>query len=353
MNTPPPKPELLVELNQVASLGDQKYPSFELRVILNFLRAQGNSAWCDQLLGDIGLTEGDLEKPFITAHQALNALTNIMDAFYRPGLGHDVALTYRLEDLGAIGSCISCAATLGEALSIANTYYDLIGSFNDIANISNSETYTQRLVNVARIDPRIMRFLFELTVSGCSSLGEKLTGKKLPLIRVNFEDELSEQEKTFYTSLYCTEIRDRSRFNEWVVGQKILSSPLLGAGVTPYQFASDLKSLLHHLREDQGLVDDIDCILKGSAGDFPDPEMLSNALGISPRTLRRRLNKIGTSYSALIDKVRCQLAITLIQNENLSNEELAEELGYSDAANFCNAFKKWTGRTPSHYRMLQ
>jgi len=98
-------------------------------------------------------------------------------------------------------------------------------------------------------------------------------------------------------------------------------------------------------------VDNIDIILKCSGGDFPDPDMISNALGMSGRTMRRRLSKMGTSFTALIDKVRCQLAINLIQHQNLSNEALANELGYSDAANFYNAFKKWTGNTPSFYRI--
>ena len=97
--------------------------------------------------------------------------------------------------------------------------------------------------------------------------------------------------------------------------------------------------------------DSINCILKGSKGDFPDPDMISHALGISSRTLRRRLNKMGTNFSALMDKVRCQLAINLIQHQDLSNERIAEELGYSDAVNFYHAFKKWTGRTPNYYRM--
>jgi len=52
-----------------------------------------------------------------------------------------------------------------------------------------------------------------------------------------------------------------------------------------------------------------------------------------------------------MDKVRCQLAINLIQHHNLSNEALADELGYSDAANFYNAFKKWTGHSPSFYQV--
>lgn len=340
-----------IELTQVACLGDQKYPSFELRVILAFLKQQGFASWCEQLLSELSLSETDLEQPFISAHQALEALKRVSEKFYRPGLGHDIANIYTIRDLGELGTCVSHAKDLSEAMAISNAFYDLIGSFNDLVNIADESHYTQRLVNVAKIDPKVMRLLFELTVSGCMVLAKELTGKGIPLVAVRFEEHLSDQEMALYQSLYQAKIEDQAPFNEWTVSQASLSAPIERGQHDAVESEADLKRLFALLNQNQGLVDDIDCILKGSAGDFPDPDMISHAMGMSSRTLRRRLSKIGTSYSALIDKVRCQLALNLIQNKNLCNEAIASELGYSDAANFCNAFKKWTGKVPSDYRI--
>jgi len=52
----------------------------------------------------------------------------------------------------------------------------------------------------------------------------------------------------------------------------------------------------------------------------------------------------------LLDEVRNQLALQLLQQPELSNRQLAERLGYSDPHNFRRAFKRWTGFIPGHFR---
>ena len=341
----------VVELNQIACLGDQKYPSFELRLILKYLGEKGHQQWCEMLMVQLELDEDGLAESFITAHQALEGLDAVVENFYRPGFGHEIASTFTLKELGAIGTCMLRAQNLAEALSIANSYYDLIGSFTDLVNIADENTFTQRQVDVAKLNPHIMRFLFELTVSGTAAFAKELSGKHVPPKSVHFSSPLSPTEKKLYQDIYQTEVFDNAKFNEWVVDISFLFLPVHVPIPKAKVSEHDLRFLLEGLRQDESLVDDINCILKGSPGDFPDPEMISNALGITSRTLRRRLSKVGTSYRVLIDKVRCQLAINLIQQGQMSNESLALELGYSDAPNFYKAFKKWTGNSPAYYRM--
>ena len=340
-----------IALNQVASLGDQKYPSFELRIIFEYLSAQGYAEWCQTQMQALGLSQKDLSETFISSHQALDGLNRVIEKFYTPSLACHIAKTYRLKDLGVIGACVGNAATLGEAMDITQAYYDLIGSFTDIVNLVDEGTFTNRLVDVARLDPLVLQFLFELTFAGMETLSKELTGQKIAIQTIRFTATLSDEEKQRYQKLYQCEIEDESKFNEWVIDINTLATPVTSKSHSPEEAVQSLKLLLEELNNEQGLIDDIDCILKGSIGDFPDPDMISHALGFSSRTLRRRLSKMGTSFSALMDKVRCQLAINLIQHQNLSNEALADELGYSDAANFYNAFKKWTGHSPSFYQV--
>lgn len=343
----------IVELNQIACLGDQKYPSFELRLILKYLSEKGHKQWCAQLKLQLKLDNKGLAEPFITAHQALEGLSTVVENFYRPGFGHEIASTFTLKELGTIGSCMLQAQNLAESLSIANAYYDLIGSFTDLVNIADGSTFIQRQVDVAKLNPQIMRFLFELTVSGTATFAKELSGKQIPPKSVHFTSSLSQSEKNIYQNIYQTKIVDNAKFNEWVVDISFLFFPIYQSESTSQISVTSLKHLLEDLHQDESLVDDINCILKGSPGDFPDTEMISHALGITSRTLRRRLNKVGTSYRGLIDKVRCQLAINLIQHECMSNESLAVELGYSDAPSFYKAFKKWTGHSPAYYRMVE
>jgi AraC-like DNA-binding protein len=338
-------------LNQIARLGDQKYPSFELRVIFEYLRSQGNSVWCNQQMVALGLDLQDRTMTFISSHSALSGLNSVIEQFYNVGLGCEVAQLYRLHDLGAIGDCVKGAATLGEAMEITQAYYGLVGSFTDIVNIVDEQTFTNRLVDVSKLSPKVLRFLFELTFTGMATLSKELSGRIITIQTIRFSASLSSTEKSYYQTLFDCEIEDECKFNEWVINMETLLIPIINTPDVPAETEKTLKYLLEELNKEQGLVDEIDCILKGSSGDFPDPEMISHALGISSRTLRRKLNKMGVSFRGLMDKVRCQLAINLIQHKNLSNEALAEELGYSDAANFYNAFKKWTGHSPTFYRL--
>ncbi|MNR61923.1 transcriptional activator FtrA [compost metagenome] len=52
----------------------------------------------------------------------------------------------------------------------------------------------------------------------------------------------------------------------------------------------------------------------------------------------------------MLDEVRCALAIEFLQKSDLPMDELAAQVGFSEAANFRKAFKKWTGRAPGDYR---
>jgi AraC-like DNA-binding protein len=98
------------------------------------------------------------------------------------------------------------------------------------------------------------------------------------------------------------------------------------------------------------LVGEINEILQTSIGDHPSFDMLASAFKMSGRTLRRQLAGAGTSYQKLVDNFRCDHAISCLRETNMSTEDIAERLGFSDVANFRHAFKKWVGESPAAYR---
>ncbi len=81
-------------------------------------------------------------------------------------------------------------------------------------------------------------------------------------------------------------------------------------------------------------------------------EQLAQEFGISVSALKRLLQQHQSSYSQLLDEVRNQLALSLLNQQDLSNRQLALRLGYSDEHNFRRAFKRWTGAIPSAFRLL-
>jgi AraC-like DNA-binding protein len=84
--------------------------------------------------------------------------------------------------------------------------------------------------------------------------------------------------------------------------------------------------------------------------DMPCFEELTGLLNMSARTLRRRLEKEGTSYQRIKDNVRRDAAITLLTREHMTVSDVAELVGFSDPSAFHRSFKKWTGLSPGEYR---
>lgn len=79
-------------------------------------------------------------------------------------------------------------------------------------------------------------------------------------------------------------------------------------------------------------------------------EAVARALRVSPRTLQRQLGHEQARFSEVLDGVRETLARRLVADPSRSIPEIAERLGFADAATFGRAFKRWTGRAPGAFR---
>jgi AraC-like DNA-binding protein len=73
----------------------------------------------------------------------------------------------------------------------------------------------------------------------------------------------------------------------------------------------------------------------------------ARALGMSTRTLQRRLREHGILYDRLVDEVRRHLSSKYLADGNFSLGEIAWLLGYSESSAFNRAYRRWTGRSPS------
>ncbi len=90
--------------------------------------------------------------------------------------------------------------------------------------------------------------------------------------------------------------------------------------------------------------------LQGTLPIWPDLSATAEALHISPSTLQRHLAAEGSSFQALKDELRRDIAITHLNTSKISLIALAQELGFTDSAAFQRAFKGWTGSPPGAYR---
>ena len=79
-------------------------------------------------------------------------------------------------------------------------------------------------------------------------------------------------------------------------------------------------------------------------------EQTARVLGTSPRTLQRKLEAEGTSWSALVDSLRHEMALAYLA-QGLPLPAVAQALGYADVTAFHRAFKRWTGSSPGQLRV--
>ncbi|WP_374590889.1 AraC family transcriptional regulator ligand-binding domain-containing protein [Aquabacterium sp.] len=77
---------------------------------------------------------------------------------------------------------------------------------------------------------------------------------------------------------------------------------------------------------------------------------VAQALGITPRTLQRKLAEVGTTYQRVLDAVRRELAEQLLRDPQLNFTDVAFLLGYHEQSSFNRACREWFGTTPARQR---
>ena len=111
--------------------------------------------------------------------------------------------------------------------------------------------------------------------------------------------------------------------------------------------------LLVKFKNSSSLTSRIREVLKTHIGEeMPTLNDVASRLYLSPQTLRRRLATEGKSYQTVKDNLRRDAAIHLLLRPELTLEDVAQQVGFSETSTFHRAFKKWTGVTPGLYRQL-
>ena len=184
---------------------------------------------------------------------------------------------------------------------------------------------------------------------GLFHAGEGLTGKRL-----EGAAELALPEPS-YAARFRHLVRGGMRFgqpqNQLVFPAGDLALPLVMADAAALRLARD--QCQRDLDElGGGAASRVRSLMNGRprAGGFLTLDETARALGLSTRTLKRRLADEGTDFTTLLDEQRRHRALMLLRSADVSVESVAEQVGYSDVANFTRAFRRWSGTTPTAYR---
>ena len=125
---------------------------------------------------------------------------------------------------------------------------------------------------------------------------------------------------------------------------EMLKSPMLDGG------SPDLNDLTIESFPET-LLQVIEKLLDSSKdGQIMNMALMADMFDTSPRTMRRNLNELDTTFSEVVDKWRFKTSLTLLEDEHLRIRDIAERLGYANISNFERAFQRWTNQSPRTYR---
>ena len=91
-------------------------------------------------------------------------------------------------------------------------------------------------------------------------------------------------------------------------------------------------------------------LLESLPGGEASIDETARRLGMSARTLQRRLGREATSFKKIVRRTREELASHYLTNTQLSYPEIAYLIGFEEPSSFYRAFREWTGRTPESFR---
>ena len=158
-----------------------------------------------------------------------------------------------------------------------------------------------------------------------------------------------------YSDEYERLFQGRARFEQPFSGIGFSAELLqhrLGAPIQALYVSLDRKAqrLRERLLANESLRARVVQQLQSALPRAPSMREAASALGLSERSLRRRLLEEGCTFTTLVEGLRLDMARAMLKDESRSVKQIAAELGFSELSAFHRAFKRWTGDTPVTFR---
>ena len=178
-----------------------------------------------------------------------------------------------------------------------------------------------------------------------------LTGTYIPIKEVNVTgpEILSNSGYRFY---FDCPIHFNMGENSFTFKAHFLDAPLVHTEESLHRFLRTAPLELFTItNEDESIIKKIRSLIGSNfTRKIPSFDEVAEMLNISSRTLRRRLEKEGTSYQRVKDDCRRDAAIDYLARSEMSINSVASLMGFDEPSAFHRSFKKWTGITPGEFR---
>ncbi|GAB5449578.1 AraC family transcriptional regulator [Gymnodinialimonas sp.] len=328
-------------MGQVTSLFARKVvgiagDAIDARAVLASVGVDADDPWDPKLM----LDEGDY-------YGMIELMADQMDITRLPLI---VGEAMRPDEYGALGLAWKAAPNLLGSLSRVVRYWRLWTSVTqyELEETESGILYIQHREGSRRLG---MRISIEATAASTVSLSRQVSPRPFDPIEVTFKHAAPKTIEHHEAFFGCPVLFGADRDAMLLSHQSIQQANLLGDdGITQF--------LVSHLDRELAQIDDTpalraqtkDEIARALSEGLPNMADIARRLGLSARSLHRRLADHGLSFQTLTEETRREIAIGMLQDEAYALSEIAFLTGYSEQSAFNRAFKRWMGVTPATYR---
>jgi AraC-like DNA-binding protein len=307
-----------------------------------------------EALRDVGVPPDELHSPdaLISLEQLLTACKNASRLSRDPRLPFRIGSSIHASAYGMYGYAILCSTDFRRTMEFCVKYHVLAAplvefSFREQEGLG---LWTMAPILHHIVDEQLYRFVVELQIGVHISLLRDVMGPSFTPHEITLTYPQAGDFRLTEDLVGCELLFEQSE-NQIAFAAKWLDSPAkLGNRVTYPAIEALCDELLTDVALRTGIAGKIRMRLLQDIAKRPTFAATAKLLGASTRTLRRQLENQGTSFRELVDELRVQVAVKYLRETLMTNEDIAIALGFSDAANFRHAFRRWTDKTPSEFR---
>ncbi len=334
----------------LTSLADERaYHAHKITALTRFMENEGVAP--EDTLANTGLTTEQVALPDtrISIRQLATTFSNILEHSSDPALALRAGQQFNVSHYGLYGFALLTSNSLRRTLEFAIQYHRLATPTTTMHLHEEGGLAHMSFVDTLGLE-ELLQFNMELQLSVVLSLFREVTGGEFVFDSVHLNYREPEHYSAYEEILQCP-----AYFEQTQTGYR-MPAALLEQSLPKSNSLTDamVKEICDDMLTEQVQQNDLtrriyDLLLRDPAN-MPSAERVAEACSMTPRTLSRKLVAQGTSFQAIVDEVRKQLAINYLRSTRLSVDTIALHVGFSNAANFHNAFKRWTNKTPGMYR---
>jgi len=303
------------------------------------------------LLQGTGLTPAQLDdaQARISPPQKITIFRNALRLSPMPDIGLRAGARQRLSDFGVYGYALVSSTSFGDAVMLGLKHIRLAGPVLEKRFRIEGDTAIfegHDALDLGEVLPLTAEFWFASILKLIHCVLESPFPSRLLLLPYSRPAHAAAYERMFG----CP-VRFDQAVMEWHFDASTLALPCPNANpITADVCLKFCERMLNSLPDETELSRHIRTACLNSRGSFPTVSEMASRMGLSLRTLHRRLAEQGLQYQQIVDEVRRSLAIEFLRDTTMSVEQISGRVGFSDAANFRKAFRKWTGHPPTHFR---